>query len=551
MEYRAAALTGVSERLITLMVAPYNVETDLGGGRRERIARGTFRTASADRLALKLETGAGHAGPVIGRAIEVNDAEDGLYATFRVSETQAGDDALTLAADGALGASAGMLINDAAPTAGGVVELRGADLREVTLTGTPAYLDANVLAVRSTDPEVPEMDTETPAAVEPTAPDIDALVTEAATRALDAYRAGVAEATEPVALEAQHRGHAYRSIGEVIQDANAHARGTDPTASERLTRSIDAGHVSRDGSRILLAERDAFPNPGNSIGGGVAYDAYIPDLLELLREGRPVADLFESRALPMEGNKVFFPAVSVGNTVAFQDGQGTGVSNTTQEQILTDWPKGTIAGGQGVTIQAQMWTNPNYMDSVVRDLLADYTEYLDGETINGDPAVSTPISGTGFEGILTAGATDIPVGGDPTAAVALVGSAWAAVYQGSRRAPRAVTMNSDLWGAFLNAVDTDGRPIVTDEAPQNPAGLGSAAAVAGMLRGVPVVVDESVPAGLAIFGSYRDAVLMESGSAEVSLTFPNVLATDVTVYGFAALAIRRPAAFAVLSGITV
>lgn len=112
-------------------------------------------------------------------------------------------------------------------------------------------------------------------------------------------------------------------------------------------------------------------------------------------------------------------------------------------------------------------------------------------------------------------------------------------------------MNSDLWGAFLNAVDTDGRPIVTDEAPQNPAGLGSAAAVAGMLRGVPVVVDESVPAGLAIFGSYRDAVLMESGSAEVSLTFPNVLATDVTVYGFAALAIRRPAAFAVLSGITV
>ena len=57
---------------------------------------------------------------------------------------------------------------------------------------------------------------------------------------------------------------------------------------------------------------------------------------------------------------------------------------------------------------------------------------------------------------------------------------------------------------------------------------------------------------MIILGSFRDALLFEDAAqpAQISLTFPSTLVTDVTVYGFSALAIRRPAAFAVLSGIT-
>ena len=55
-----------------------------------------------------------------------------------------------------------------------------------------------------------------------------------------------------------------------------------------------------------------------------------------------------------------------------------------------------------------------------------------------------------------------------------------------------------------------------------------------------------------ILGSFRDALLYEDQGtpAQIALTYPDVLVTDVTVYGFSSLAIRRPAAFAVLSGIT-
>jgi HK97 family phage major capsid protein len=336
---------------------------------------------------------------------------------------------------------------------------------------------------------------------------------------------------------------------------NLHARGKSADASERLTQLIDTRMVSADGGTLELATRDAFPNPagvGNSVGAGVPNNYYLPELLELLREGRPTADLFNQRGLPREGNTIQTPKVTQGSVVTYQDGEGATVANQVVEASLTDWKKSTLAGGQGMTIQAVQWGNPSYADMVVRDLIADYTEQLDKFTIIGDPAVDTPISGTGFLGILNAGATDVPVTGDMKAAIALVGDAWAAVYAGSRRAPIAAIMNEADWGNGLNLVDTDGRPIITTEAPMNPAGFGDASSISGTFRGLPVVVDSNVPQGNIIIGSFRDAYLFsdQQNPAQVALTFPSSLVTDVTVYGFNALAIRRPAAFAVLSGIT-
>jgi len=349
---------------------------------------------------------------------------------------------------------------------------------------------------------------------------------------------------------AQARGHEYVSIGEMIVDTIAHARKKDSGATERLEFAIDTGMVEADGSAIHLM---SFPNVGNSIGDSTPNDVYIPELLMLLREGRPTADLFNARPLSPKGNNIQLPDVSVGSTIGYQDGEGTAVSNTTQQWILNDFKKATMAGGQGITLQASQWSDPSYTEEVVRDLISGYGEFLDSQTINGDPAIDTPVSGTGYDGILNAGATDVPETGDVKAALALVGTGWAAVYAGSRRSPIAAIMHSSVWGSFLDQLDTDGRPIVSTEAPMNPAGFGNAASIAGTLRSIPVVLDDNAPATVVILGSFRDALLFEDPStpAQIALTYPDVLTTDVTVYGFSSLAIRRPGAFAVLSGITL
>jgi len=540
------------ERIIEARIAPINEPHELYPGVAEMFLPGSFTRSGLNdgRIAVKLETGHGHAGPVVGRLEALEERSDAVYGTLRISATRDGDDALALARDGAVGISVGFLIGDASRSVNDGIEtteIRSVDLREVTLTGTPVYQSAEPIAVRSTNREDPEMENENTV---DQATEVAELVRSAVDAAVDEIR--TAAVVAPPVIEAEHRGHNYRTVGDVLTDTIARRRRSPghEAATERLTRSIELGLVNEDGSAINLR---AFAEVGNSIGDSTPNEVYIPELLTLLREGRPTADLFDGRALPADGNKIELPEVSVGSKVGYQDGEGTTVEDQKQTWILDDRPKATIAGGQGVTLQAQMWSNPSYMDEVVRDLLADYSEFLDGQTINGDPTVDTPASLTGYTGILNAGATDIPVTGDVKAALALVGTGWAAVYAGSRRSPIAAIMHSTIWGAFLDAVDTDGRPLVTTDAPANPAGIGNAASIAGTLRSIPVVLDDSAPADLVILGSFRDALLFEdSGTpAQIALTYPDVLTTDVSVYGFSSLFIRRPAAFAVLSGITV
>jgi HK97 family phage prohead protease len=560
MEYRTAALaaTDTDGRTVELLVAPYGTAAKLGVNRSERFRPGAFGTPDPDGVVLKLETGRNHEGPVIGRAVAFRDTDAGLVGTFRVSQTRDGDDALTLAGDGALGASVGMILEDVANLGGGLAEVRRADLREVTLTGTPAYRDAHVMAIRSQeDHAMDQTDTQaTPVAETQPAIDVDAAITEAVTRAVDAVRGAAVEAAtrDLPHIEARHRGHAYSSFGELVGDTIRHARSLDPDASDRLTAAIDAGIVDRRGVEVQVR---AFATPANSTSDavGVTPDAYVPDVLELLREGRPIANLFGSRPLPQQGNSVELPRITQGGVVGYQATQGGDVASQNVETDLPTFPKATMAGGQGVSLQAQEWSNPSYMDEVIRDHIAAYGEFLDLETIVGDGATPT----ASYTGILD-GATDVPAGGTGilTDVIAVMGQAWTAVYQGSKRAPIAWGMNSVTWGNFLGAVDADSRPLISVDAPSNPVGLSDLSQVTGFLRGVPVIVDDNIPSNLGvgtdespiILGSWRDALLFENQAAPVriALTYPDVLVTDVSVYGFSALAIRRPAAFAVISG---
>ena len=279
--YRSAELRAVEPeaRTIELVVAPYGVDGQLAPGVTERYKPGVFGDLGERSIPLKLENGPNHAGPVVGRSIGFEETPAGLVGTFRVSATSDGADALTLAGDGALAGSAGFLPLDVAPLDNGAYEVRSGDLREVTLTGVPAYREAEVLAVRSTNPGDEMSDTTTDAAE--TAPDHSDAVADAVARALDDYRRGAVEVdaeTLPT-VEATARGHEYRSMGALIADVNRYARRSDPGAADRLAALIDAGAVAENGSAVYLAKR-AFLTPAATTGdaGGVVPDSYIPDL---------------------------------------------------------------------------------------------------------------------------------------------------------------------------------------------------------------------------------------------------------------------------------
>lgn len=476
---------------------------------------------------------------------------DGLYATLEFAATQKAQDARELVRIGAVpDVSAGVWLDDDAEFTDddGTVHLFG-KVDHVALVPHGQFGEAGagskVLAVHSK---------ERGSAMEPTvetAPVVEPVIEYAKADEVDALRLAVAELSIPGTVEA--RPTEYRELGSIFTDVIGMARGNVDGAAERLAPLIDAGAVSADGRGVNMAVANfAFPAPpGNSVGGGVAFGAYVPELLELLRQGRPTVELMPKRQLPTEGNQVLMPAVNVGNIVDYQGAQGDQLASQNQEQILTSVDKVTIGGGQGVSVQAQQWTSPSYMESVVSDLTEAYAEFQNSEAING---LDGGVIGAGeYNGILNVGATDIPVGGSPLAAIPLLGTAWAAVWEGTKRSPSHAIMAPAMWGALLNEVDTDGRPIIQNIGVVNPVGTGDAGSPAGTLRGLAVVIDDSCPATVIIVTNFRDTIMFEDGGSptQLRLTYPDVLVTDVSIFGFSALFIRRPEAYAVLSGITI
>ncbi|MCB1041139.1 MAG: HK97 family phage prohead protease [Acidimicrobiales bacterium] len=93
----------------------------------------------------------------LGRALVLREDTAGLYAEFRVSQTQAGDEALELIRDGALDAlSIGFRpIRDRWSATRSEVERLEVRLDEVSAVAFPAYEGALIASVRTSGPTIP------------------------------------------------------------------------------------------------------------------------------------------------------------------------------------------------------------------------------------------------------------------------------------------------------------------------------------------------------------------------------------------------------------
>jgi uncharacterized protein len=133
----------------------------------EQFARGAFKR-TADHLAGRLpKLFRNHDwDAAIGTAVEMREADEGLWATWRVADTPAGNAALQEVREGVLDSLSVGFRAIREGKVGKVREVREAHLLEVSLVPMPVYEDARVLSLRSVDPA-------TVAAGLPPRPDVD------------------------------------------------------------------------------------------------------------------------------------------------------------------------------------------------------------------------------------------------------------------------------------------------------------------------------------------------------------------------------------------
>jgi len=164
LETRAATISDISfpQRLIRLIVMPYETPTTVyerGRTIEEVVSRGAFGNIQGRR---DVKVNRGHViERVVGKAVRFQpEHDDGLLAELRMGTTADAQDALLLANDGLLGASAGFMLKTVPSTRRAEPDaevwetkqrrrLNKIWLHHIALTADPAYEAARILDVRA------------------------------------------------------------------------------------------------------------------------------------------------------------------------------------------------------------------------------------------------------------------------------------------------------------------------------------------------------------------------------------------------------------------
>lgn len=143
-EFRA----NVQHRTVSGLIVPWDAASGTTRAGRWRFGRGSIYWSDPKRVKLTRDH---EDSQLMGRAIELSDRSDGLYGTFLVSRTAAGDEALRLAEDGTLdGFSMEIGVEASRPGPDRISTATRAKLAAVTLTGYPAFDDARIYHVAAT-----------------------------------------------------------------------------------------------------------------------------------------------------------------------------------------------------------------------------------------------------------------------------------------------------------------------------------------------------------------------------------------------------------------
>lgn len=368
---------------------------------------------------------------------------------------------------------------------------------------------------------------------------------------LDERSAKAAEARKALGVPTVKVGReerTYRSDGDhdFIADAFRSQFHGDAEASARVARARD---------EALAEYRSTTGNYGGLVVPQYLTDLYAP----VLKSGRPFLTNVTSVPLPAAGMNITIPRGATGTSVAAQETQNTGVSNTTLTESDLVVPVRTFAGQQ-LTSRQSVDRGAGIAQILLQDLFADYATKVNVSAISGDGTAG------GHFGILntTSVQTAAWTGTTGASLVSSLHNAIGKVNSSRYAAADLIVMHPRRWAWLCAQSDSSLRPLVQVDGPGfNAVGNGVAAGygVVGSVAGVSVVTDAGIPTNLGastdedriIVTRRSDVLLMEDAGAPVGLTFEEVkgdqLSVTMVAYGYSAFtAGRYPVATCNLQG---
>jgi HK97 family phage prohead protease len=442
----------------------------------------------------------------IGRMTASETRADGIYATFKLSRSSGGNDALIMAQEGLVtGLSIGAEILASQPSKDGHIVVSSARLKEVSLVTVPAFASSEILEIAAEEviPVEENPQTESETAVENTPETVAAPVEAAAV-----------EAARPT-VSAMYYTNPRINL--------------NVTAGEYAKAQLNASRGDAD-ARELMAALQVATVAENT---GMVPPTYLKDVIGIIDSSRPFIDSIERAALPASGMKIFTPKLGTQATVALT-AEGAEFSSTDTTVTFQEDTVVKFAGAGKLDLELVDRSDPSFLDLYLRELAASYAQKTDAyaATIAADGADSS--TGATIYKSIADGIAD---------------SYGVMRFTPNRLmvAPSGGYVNID-YANLLGAVDGSGRPLFAAAVVQNAAGLISQGSTQGTVAGLDLVVDPNYTGNTGnakVALVYPSAAMRfhESGTLQIRA---NVVANgqlEIGIYGYVAVVNRYPTAF--------
>jgi hypothetical protein len=438
--------------------------------------------------------------------ISAETREDGIYATFKLSRSTGGNDALVMAQEGLVsGLSIGAEITASKPSRDGHTVVTAAKLKEVSLVTEAAFKSAEVLEIAAeevTPAETPTTESET-ATVEETTPAVEATPVEAA----------AVEAARPT-----------------VQAMMYTSPRIEITKRNYLENTLKANVFGDDESRQWLRAADN----DQTTGAGFIPTPQSTQLLNFLSNAdRPLIDSISRGTMPEFGKTFELPKISEVPLVDQID-ENDPVTESQLEASYITVTKKSFKGRAITTLELLTNSTPTFLDELLVQMEFAYAK-------DTEEHVTTAIQGAG-----TLNAT--ARANDASGLLGYVASAAAAVYTASLGFARNIVVTPEQWANIMSYND-QGRPIYIAANPQNAGGALSPTSLQGNVAGLDLRVSRYMKGSGGVgTADYSMAVInpaaytwYESARQQLRTNINSDGTVDVLLFGQGALATKLAA----------
>jgi HK97 family phage prohead protease len=444
----------------------------------------------------------------VGRMVTATVRPDGIYATFKLSRSTGGNDALIQAQEGLVsGLSIGAEIIASAPSRAGHTVVTAAKIKEVSLVTEAAFKTAAVTEIRAE--EQPLVEETKPTESEP-------IVEESTTQVeAPAVEAAAEEAARPTVAASHYTKERTAPI----------------SSAQYLEANIKAALGDDEARRVVRAADDS-----SSTNTGLTLPQHLNTFITDTFTGRPAFNAATRGALVDSGLSFTVPRMytnastspNTAPTVADTD-EGVAPSETGMTSAYDTVTINKFSGLQRISFELIDRSSPAFMELVMAELRKAYEKATDTAliaalTANGKQDDGRALSSSALQSFISVNAAKIygNTGGDY--ASALIAS-------------------PSQWGQIMSYADTTGRALYNAASPMNTSGSARPTSVVGDVLGTNLIVDHNITTGTGDNSMFLVApssvYTWESPTTQLRVNVLTSGEVEINLYGYLAIYVAK------------